>query len=107
MTTINVVLAKIPQSARGGSINVLPSVYTAQEDLTSSASSQTTTNGAGAITDTSDTFWEVTVSGGNVRMLAGPAGTTVTATTGRLLVDGTTRSFRASATGEVLAFINA
>lgn len=104
--TINLVKAKNRGGASGASLNmpVPASVQEATEDLETSATSQATT-----ITSSdafAGEFWDVVVSGGNVRLAFG-ADPTAQEDAGWLVLDGERIQFGASGPGEKLAVIDA
>ncbi|MBM7047575.1 hypothetical protein [Rhizobium lusitanum] len=94
MATVNIVLTTT--NARIQQQTASDDAIISQQDITLSASSQTSTVVATSLNG-QDQFWEITTSGSNVRVAFGPnASVTVTATTGRLIPDGSTRWFRAT-----------
>lgn len=104
MATVHIALVTVPIGSRAG-ITMLPDAEPyAQQDITSSGSSQATTiacpSGAEGLY-----AWSVTSYGGAVRLTAGAA-PTATAATGWIVPDGQTREFAAKG-GQKLAVINA
>lgn len=94
MAIVNIVLTTT--NARVQQQTVTDDVIISQQDIGPTASSQTSTVIASP-NGNQDQFWEITASGANVRVAFGPNATiTVTATTGRMIIDGQTRWFRAS-----------
>lgn len=96
MATVNIVRTRI-----GAGVAVAAAAYIDQQNITSSGTSQATTNAA----DGDDQFWVVKVSGGDVYMAAGTSPTAVSGT-GWLIKDGERLEFAASPS-QKLAVIDA
>lgn len=94
MAVVNIVLTT--SNRRIQQQTVSDDVLQGQQDIVPSASSQTSTLIAGSLNG-QDEFWEITTDTTNIRVLFGPNATvTVTASTGREIIAGQTRWFRAT-----------
>lgn len=103
MATVHITLNRVAGPARANPIMpVIESVEIAADTMTSSASSA---QSSAVATAEPDAYWQITASGGDVFVKFG-SNPTAASDSGHLIIDGTTRDFAVSATGEKVAVVD-
>lgn len=106
MATVHVCLAHVIARAAGGPAPVVQSVPVGSDTVTSSGTSAQSSLTASPSGVAGSQFWSVTATGGNVFVAFG-SDPTAAADAGWLVLDGQTREFSTSQTGEKIAIKDA